>query len=99
MNLDAVNIAYGLENIQLVGNEMEENVKKFANDTIKILHLTEKLKLMHIQADPGCKGNKKTIIKKINYKIIIKNASLTLSPARNARLEKLSSKRTTPFDA
>ena len=54
--MDAINIAYGLNDTQTVSKVMENNVKKFANDTIKIFQLTEKMKLMHIQADAGCKG-------------------------------------------
>ena len=57
MNLEAINIAYGLENIQTVDEEMDKNIKKFANDTIEIIQLSEKMKLMNVQADPGCKGN------------------------------------------
>ena len=56
MSLEAINIAYGLENEQSVNEEMENNIKKFANDTVKIFQISEKLKLMHFQAEQGCKG-------------------------------------------
>ena len=58
MNLDAINIAYGMENTQTVDDDMECAVKKFAKDTVKIIRLSEKIKLMHIQAETGCKGNR-----------------------------------------
>ena len=56
MYLDAINIAYGLEDTHSVSEEMKINIKKFANDVMKIFRLTEKLKLMHFQAGAGCKG-------------------------------------------
>ena len=56
LHMDAINIAYGLNDTQTVSKVMENNVKKFANDTIKIFQLTEKMKLMLIQTDAGCKG-------------------------------------------
>ena len=56
MHLDAINIAYGLSDAQTVSKVMENNIKKFANDTVRIFQLTEKMKMMHIQAEAGCKG-------------------------------------------
>ena len=96
LNLEAINVAYGMENIQTVDEEMDKNIKKFANDIIEIIQLSEKMKLMNAQVDQGCKGIKNEIsIKTIT---LFKIASHMRFPAKIAKSKKPSLKQDMPSD-